>query len=145
MPRWIGSRIPLRAVETEVSAFRLLEGKITDVERRVRGGFVRGSALIEGMGPDADRLVRLEIQNENLAAFEDGVALASVPDLISVLDAQTGEAIATEMLRYGQRVVVLAFPCHPLWRSPAGLDTVGPRAFGYDFDYIPVEELHVAR
>lgn len=136
---------PLGSVTREVGATRLITGKVADVERRVSGGFVRGSALIEGVGTDLGRLLRLEIQNENLAAFEDGHALASVPDLITVLDEQTGEAVATEVLRYGQRVAVLAFPCHPLWRTPAGLKTVGPRAFGYDFDYTPLEATHVAR
>jgi DUF917 family protein len=101
---------------------------------------VRGSVVIEGTGEDAGRLVRLEIQNENLAAFEDGEVRACVPDLITVVDATTGTAVATELLRYGQRVAVLAFPCDPLWRTPRGLEVAGPRAFGYRFDYVPLEE-----
>jgi DUF917 family protein len=74
-------------------------------------------------------------------AFQDGQVLASVPDLISVLDSQTATAISTELLRYGQRVTVLAWPCDPLWRTPRGLEIAGPRAFGYDLDYVPTEEL----
>jgi uncharacterized protein len=64
-----------------------------------------------------------------------------VPDLISVLDSETAEAIATERVRYGQRVTVIAMPCDPVWRTERGLEAAGPRAFGYDFDYVPVEEL----
>ncbi|MDX6533975.1 MAG: uncharacterized protein QOF68_1719, partial [Gaiellales bacterium] len=41
----------------------------------------------------------------------------------------------------GQRVSVIAFPCDPIWRTPRGMELAGPRPFGYDFDYIPVEEL----
>ena len=52
----------------------------------------------------------------------------------------TAGAIATELVRYGQRVSVLAWQCDPLWRTPRGLEVVGPRAFGYDLDYVPVEE-----
>jgi DUF917 family protein len=128
------------ALAEAVGAVRLIEGKVVDVERRTTGGFVRGSAAIEGTGADAGRLLRLEIQNENLAAFEDGEVRACVPDLITVVDAQAGSAVATELLRYGQRVVVLAFACDPLWRTPRGLEVAGPRAFGYGFDYIPLEE-----
>jgi uncharacterized protein len=41
---------------------------------------------------------------------------------------------------------VVAFPSDDIWRTPAGLDIVGPRARGYDVDYVPVEEIHaVAR
>jgi uncharacterized protein len=118
---------------------RLLDGKIVDVERRTTGGFARGSVLVEGNGADSGRLLRLEIQNENLVAIEDGIVRASVPDLISVVDATTADAIATELVRYGQRVTVVAFGCDPIWLTPRGLETAGPRAFGYDFDYTPLE------
>ena len=66
---------------------------------------------------------------------------ASVPDLITVLDSETADAIATERVKYGQRVTVIAMACDPIWRTPPGLQMAGPRAFGYDFDYAPVEEL----
>jgi uncharacterized protein len=136
----LGADDPVEALIDEVRATRLMDGKVVDVERRTTGGFVRGSVVIEGTGEDAGRVLRLEIQNENLAAFEDGEVQACVPDLITVVDAAAGTAIATEMLRYGQRVAVLAFPCHPLWRTPRGLEVAGPRAFGYRFDYVPLEE-----
>jgi DUF917 family protein len=121
--------------------FILLFGKVADVERRTSGGFVRGSVVVEGTGSDAGRLLRLELQNENLVAFEGGELRACVPDLISVVDVETGDAISTERLRYGQRVAVLGLPCDPLWRTEGGLGLVGPRAFGYDLDYQPIEEL----
>jgi DUF917 family protein len=125
----------------EVGAFRLITGKVSDVERRTTKGFVRGCVVVEGLGDDAGRLVRLELQNENLVALERGRVLVSVPDLITVLDTETADAIATERVRYGQRVTVIAMPCHPVWRTGRGLELAGPRAFGYDFDYQPVEDL----
>ncbi len=115
---------------------------MVDVERRITGGFVRGSATVEGLGADAGRILRLEIQNENLVALEDGVAHAMVPDIITVCDTQTGQAIHTERLRYGQRATVIAFPCDPIWRTERGLELAGPRAFGYDLDYVPIEAIH---
>jgi hypothetical protein len=74
-------------------------------------------------------------------ALERGRVLASVPDLITVLDTETADAIATERIRYGQRVTVIAFPCDPVWRTEPGIAATGPRAFDYDFDYVQVEEL----
>ena len=135
-----GAADPVAALMGELGAARLITGKVVEVERRTGGGFVRGSVVIDGLGEDANRIVRLEIQNENLVAFEDGAVLASVPDLITVVDMHTAGAIATELVRYGQRVSVLAWACDPLWRTPRGLEVVGPRAFGYDLDYVPVEE-----
>jgi uncharacterized protein len=130
------------ALVEEVSARRLITGKVIDVERRTAGGFVRGHALVEGLQGDSERLLRLEFQNENLIALEGGEVRASVPDLITVLDAETADAVPTELLRYGQRVTVIGFPCDPIWRSDRGLELAGPRAFGYDLDYTPIEELH---
>jgi DUF917 family protein len=132
---------PVDALMAEIGAFRLVTGKVSDVERRTTSGFVRGSVLVEGLGEDAGRLIRLELQNENLVALEQGRVLASVPDLISVLDSETADAIVTERVRYGQRVTVIAFGCDPIWRTQRGIEAAGPRAFGYDFDYLPVEEL----
>jgi DUF917 family protein len=129
-------------VSALVAALRGVEviaGKIVEVDRRTSEGFVRGEVLVEGLGVDRDRLVRLEIQNENLVAVEDGHLLVTVPDLISVVDTQTADAISSENLRYGQRVTVVASPCADLWRTPAGLAVAGPRAFGYECDHVPVE------
>ncbi len=136
---------PVQALVREVRGTVLVEGKVTDVERRTTGGFVRGAATVEGLGADAGRLLRLEIQNENLVALEEGRPLAMVPDIITVLDTETAQAISTERLRYGQRVSVVAFPCHPIWRTERGLEIAGPAAFGYDFEYVPVEALDAAR
>ena len=132
---------PVDALVDKLGAFRLITGKVLDVERRTTRGFVRGSVVVEGLGDDVSRLVRLELQNENLVALERGEVLASVPDNISVLDSATADAISTEVIRYGQRVTVIAFASAPIWRTPRGIDTAGPRAFGYDFDYVPVEEI----
>ncbi|MFF0909430.1 DUF917 domain-containing protein [Microbacterium enclense] len=130
---------PVPAIAAELDADVLISGKVVDVSRRTEGGFVRGSITIAGIGDDRGRLQRVELRNENLVVLEDGEVLATVPDLITVVDLETGHAISTEMLRYGQRVSVLAWACDPLWRTERGLELAGPRAFGYDLPYVPFE------
>ncbi|CCH74505.1 conserved hypothetical protein [Nostocoides australiense Ben110] len=133
---------PFAALAGVLDTYPLMTGKVVEVERRTAGGFVRGGAVIEGTDQDAGRLVRIEFQNENLVAIEDGEALATVPDIITLLDRHTARGIVTEHIRYGQRVVVTVFPAPEQWRTPRGLEVVGPRAFGYDIDFVPVEEQH---
>lgn len=130
---------PVTAIAAELDARVLMTGKITDLDRRTVGGFVRGSVTVTGTGADRGRLQRIELQNENLLVLEDGEVLVSVPDLITIIDAETGHAITTEMLRFGQRVSVLAWACDPIWRTPRGLELAGPAAFGYDLPYVPFE------
>jgi DUF917 family protein len=60
-----------------------------------------------------------------------------VPDLISVLESETGRAVGTEELKYGLRVSVIAIPCSPLLCSPQALEVVGPSAFGLETAFEP--------
>jgi len=125
---------PVAAAMAELGGRLLLTGKVTDISRRTTAGFARGTAaLTDGGG--------LEFQNEHLVATVDGKIVASVPDLICVLEADSGEPITTEALRYGLRVAVIGVPCDPRWRTPEGLALVGPGYFGYDHEYQPVESM----
>lgn len=127
-------------IERETGGAVLFRGKIVDVQRRIQRGWALGEAVLEGMDDDRGSRMVVQFQNENLVAIRDGEIIASVPDLITILDAESGQAITTEHLRYGFRVVVFGIPCDPKWRTPEGIDLAGPRHFGYDIDYIPLEE-----
>jgi DUF917 family protein len=131
---------PVDAVLDATKGFRLFEGKIVDVSRWITAGFAKGEVVIEGINEFKGRKMKIQFQNENLVAMIDGEVVASVPDLISILDLETAEPITTERLRYGYRVVVIGIPCDPKWRTPKALEVVGPRYFGYDVDYVPIEE-----
>ena len=124
--------------------FILHRGKIVDVQRRTMHGWSIGEATIEGMEEFSGSSMTVSFQNENLVAFRDDSVVAAVPDLITIIDSDTGEAITTERLRYGFRVVVLGMPCDEKWRTPAGVALGGPGHFHYDFDYVPIEQLNSA-
>ena len=64
--------------------------------------------------------------------------LCTVPDLITLVSLDDGEAIGTESLRYGLRVAVLAMPAPKELKTPESLAVVGPRCFGYDVDFAPL-------
>ncbi|TCO44714.1 DUF917 domain-containing protein [Actinocrispum wychmicini] len=117
---------------------RLFVGKVADVARHTSAGFVRGQAVIEGIDGDRGARMRLSFQNEHLVAERDGEVVASTPDLICVLDSETGEPVTTEGMRYGNRVAVLGVPCDRRWTTPEGLRLTGPRAFGYDHEYVSI-------
>jgi DUF917 family protein len=134
----VQKRDPIVALTTLLHGRRLCEGKITDVRRRTERGFARGEVDIAGTGSDTGARCQIAFQNENLIFWRDGRPEVTVPDLITVVEEQTGLPITTEALKYGLRVVVLGFPCHPHWRTPEGLVLVGPRYFGYEMEYVPL-------
>lgn len=129
---------PVHALIARTGGSLLLRGKVSDVGRRIAAGFVRGSLTITGLEEYSGRALHIDIQNEYLIASENGNVLAMVPDLICIVDSETGRPISTEEQRYGLRISVIAIPAPALLRSELALMSVGPRAFGYDFDFVPL-------
>ena len=125
---------------TFTEGYKLFKGKIADVLRETRGAFNFGKVVLEGIGEDKGGTAFVEFQNENLTATVNGEIRATTPDLICLVDVETFAPVTTDALKYGKRVLVVGLPCFPLWRTPAGLELVGPRYFGVDTDYIPLEE-----
>ena len=82
--------------------------------------------------------MEIDFQNENLIARVGDQALCTVPDLITLVSLDDGEAIGTESLRYGLRVAVLAMPAPKELKTPEALAVVGPQAFGYDVEFAPM-------
>ncbi len=134
---------PLRTLfaESDYGEFRhLYTGKVVDIQRKTVGGFDVGQATLESTLDDQSAM-RLSIKNEFLLAETDGRIVASVPDLITMVDHETSVPINAERLHYGQRVTVFGIGCPPHYRTPAALDVVAPRSFGFDCDYVPIEEI----
>lgn len=126
-----GRRNVIERVVDKTRGKLFFTGKIVDVRRELKGGFVRGEAVVSGIDACSGSEARIAIQNENLVLWIDGQAKITVPDLIMNLELDTGEPITTEMLRYGQRVAVIGMPAHRLLKTPKALEVVGPAAFGY--------------
>jgi uncharacterized protein len=121
---------PVEAVRSALGGRLVHTGKVVDVARRTTTGFARGEAAIDG--PDGTLV--LHFQNEHLVALKGGEPVVTTPDLIIVLDSDTGEPVTTETLRFGHRVCVLAAPSAERWHTPGGIELTGPRYFGYDTD-----------
>lgn len=115
-------------------------GKVVDVRRETKMGWALGFAKIEGI-EEWRGTMEIQIQNENLIARVDGKVKAIVPDLICIMEAETAEPITTEYLRYGQRVVVVSVAVPPIMRTPEALDVFGPKGFGIDAPYVPIEQI----
>jgi len=129
---------PIAAILQAENGKLLFTGKVQDISRRTTEGFLRGTAELIGLGAHAGERFELAFQNEFVVGWHEGAVRVMSPDLICVLDSEDGEAIGTETLRYGQRVTVIALPAPPVLLTPPGLELVGPRAFGYDLDFVSV-------
>ena len=132
---------PVQTVIDQERGKLLMTAKIVDLQRHLKGGFAVGHMALEGFGDFQGDTGRIDLQNEFLVFRRNDVVEVCTPDLIVVLDSDTGLPITTEMLRYGQRIAVLGLPAHALMRSEKALRVVGPAAFGYnDITFAPLED-----
>jgi hypothetical protein len=119
------------AALAEFGAVELFTGVVTELLHRTTGGFPRGVLTCEA---EDGQMLRVDFQNENLVVGIDGKVAVTVPDLISLVDSETGAVLQTVDVVPGQRLQVLAMPVGERWHTPDGLALVGPRAFGLDVD-----------
>lgn len=119
--------------------FKLFRGKIVDVLRETKGAFNFGKVVLEGIGECKGHQAYVQFQNENLCAVVDDEIIATVPDLISLVDTDTFIPVPTDALKYGKRVMVVGLKCFDMWRTKEGLELVGPQYFGIDTEYEPIE------
>ncbi len=126
---------PIAAILSVEPGKLLYRGKVVEVARRTTEGFLRGVVRFDGLDDWRGAGLEINFQNEWIVALRDGEAVAMTPDLICVLNSDTGEAVGSETIRYGQRVTVIALPSPSVFLSEDGLKYVGPRAFGYDLDF----------
>ena len=130
MARIEGKDPILSCIETS-GATRLGRGTLIDIDQTIKDGFLQGSVTIL----NNQEKIHLFYQNEYLLAKNKETILASTPDLLVLMEENSGTPLTSEALRYGLQVALMAIPSPTIWQTPEGLELVGPRAFGYDMDY----------
>lgn len=128
-----------------VDSYRVFNGKIVDINRDFGGeatrGFSSGKIKLEGIGDYKDQIAEIDFQNEWLRLKVNGKTLCLPPDLITILDNETGEPIRTDIMKYGYRGSILLIPAQDRMRTKRGLEIFGPSYFGYEETYEPVETI----
>jgi DUF917 family protein len=127
------------------NGFECFQGKIVDINREFGAektkGFSLGQITMEGIGKYKGKTAKIDFQNEWLNLSIEGEVRCMTPDIITILDPETGEPIRTDIVKYGYRGSIVLIPAHERMRTPKGIETFGPKYFGYNLDYIPVEKL----
>ena len=120
--------------EGTFSPYLIGSGHISDIQQDIQGGFLKGKVQITGR----EGVCEVEFQNEYLVARNANKVLAATPDIIAIIEKESGQPMPVERLKFGLGVNLVALPSPPIWQTAAGLAVVGPRAFGYNFDYVRI-------
>ncbi|WP_395341339.1 DUF917 domain-containing protein [Ningiella sp. W23] len=137
-------RDPIAALIDVAGAFKLFEGNVMKSQERGDRGFNWVEAEFEGTGDFQGRSYKLFVKNENIVGWLDGELSAMAPDYIYNLDPTTGEStlgVGYGGYVVGERVTLIAVPAPAQWRTQKGIELIGPRHFGFDFDYMPIEQM----
>jgi DUF917 family protein len=135
---------PIAALIEVAGGYKLFEGVVTKTEERGVRGFNWVEAEFDGVDEYAGRKYRVYVKNENIVGWIDDELDAMSPDYIYNLDPETGEStLGAGYGGYvvGEKVAMVGVPAPPQWRSEKGVELMGPRHFGFDFDYVKIEEL----
>ena len=136
---------PIDALLNASSGYKLFQGLVTKSDEKGDRGFNWIDVEISGTDDFSGKTYKVFVKNENIIGWLDGEIDAMSPDYIYNLDPTTGRSIMSNAgigsYPIGQEVVLIGLPSADQWRSDMGIELMGPKHFGFDFDFIPIEKL----
>jgi len=132
---------PINELVKALSRWILIKGVVSKKEWEDRVGYYWGNHFIDGTGEFSGNRLKIWFKNENHVAWENGSVIETSPDIISVVDLKIGDSIVNPNLKEGDEVAVIGLKARPEFRNSKGISILGPRYFGFNFDYVPIEKL----
>ena len=137
---------PINAALAVTGGWRLFEGSVTGKEWEDRGGYMFGTTHVKGTGDFEGQTLDVWFKNENHVSWLNGEPWICSPDLISLVDKDGGEGTTNSQIKEGDNVVAVGMKGLEAFRTEFGLnEAAGPRYFGFDIDYVPIEKLVTQR
>jgi hypothetical protein len=134
-------RDPVVAAADFVGGWVLFKGVVTRRNWEDTGGYQIGTTEISGTGQDQGHTFRIWFKNEHHVSWRDGQPFVTSPDLLAVVQDGTAEPLTNTYLSEGETVAVIGMKAAAPYRTPAGLEVLGPKHFGFNLEYRPIEEL----
>lgn len=134
-------RDPVREIIKELDGWLLFEGEVSKKEWEDKEGYYWGTHTITGLDDFKGAAFKIWFKNENHVSWLNGKPYVTSPDILIVVNRETGEPLANFDIAEGQHVAVIGLRAVEQFRSPKGIDILGPRHFGYEIDYTPIETL----
>ncbi|MEM3490298.1 MAG: DUF917 domain-containing protein [Nitrososphaerota archaeon] len=131
----------LELLVKKVNGWLLFKGVVTAKETEDKDGYYWGIHTIHGLDGFSGQTFKIWFKNENHVSWKNDEPFVTSPDLIIVVDMNTGEPITNTNLKINDRVGVIGIKAREIFRTEKGLDILGPKHFGFDFSYKPIETL----
>lgn len=118
----------------------MFRGEISSCDWRTEDGFTLGSITVTGDEDYSNHTYRIALKNENLVGWQDDALHATIPDLICLMNTQTGMPVSNPDYYVGMQVAVVILPAPVQFTTPRGLAAFGPAYAGLDQPFVsPLE------
>jgi len=131
---------PAIAVTEKMRGWLLFRGVVKKKDWEDREGYMWGTTYVDGTDEFAGHTAKVWFKNENHVMWFDDKVMATSPDIIVIIDAKTGEPITNTDVKEGMKVSVVGLKGREPFRTPKGLEILGPKHFGFNIEYIPIEK-----
>ena len=119
----------IKKLKARFKAKLIGEGYVKEIFRYREGKFAKGDLFIEF---EDGRFIKISFQNEYLIIRENEKVIASVPEIISLLDTHTLQPIDTENVSTEDEITVITIPPPSELMTVKALRKIGPQAFEYE-------------
>lgn len=133
---------PANEVVKQHDGWVLFRGEVTAsvVEDKEAYMFGYGTHHLRGVDEFARHTFRIWYKNEYHVSWLDDQPYVMSPDAMAVIDLSNGEPHVNNSIAAGQRVAVVGRQAAAAHRTARGVEVLGPRHFGFELDYIPIEQ-----
>jgi len=131
---------PVRAAADQLGGWEIFRGQVTKRDW-ANTGYMEGYHELTGSGRFVGHRLKVWFRNENHVSWLDDRPWVASPDLIEFCDPTTAEPLVNTYLEMGQDIAVVGRRRRSQFDSPAGLDVLGPRHFGFDVEFQGIERL----
>ncbi len=133
---------PIKEIIKASNGHLLFEGVVKKgTEWEKKDGFTVGTICIDGINDYACDVFKIWYKNENMISWKNNKPFVTCPDLICVVDNNTGYPTTNPNCKEGDLVAVLGFEAHDFWKTEKGLSILNPRFFGFDMDCMYLNEV----
>ena len=125
----------------EFNGFFLFKGIVSSATWETKDGFTYGDLYVKGEDEYCGDTFKIWIQNENIISWKNGKIYVTVPDSINIIDNVKNMPLLNPDAKVGDDISIFALKSFDQWRTEKGIAVFGPKFFGYDIEYRPIEDI----
>lgn len=130
---------PVKAFADIADGQIVFRGTVEKKEWKNEGGYMYVDLDLKGIKEFENNTFRIWAKNENHISWLNDEVYITSPDLLQCV-LEDGEPLTNTDIKEGDYVAVVAF-ANPKYRTEEGIRIMGPKHYGFDIEYRPMEEI----